>query len=261
MEKCGLIIVLSVLILLPPTCLVAQVLDEAFCGFEKYRAIKIGIPIRGGHDQLAVSTVAPTYPPGAMESRGFAAITVHAIIDREGNVVDTCASGPKRFADSATDAVSKWKFKKNFGFGTRGTSSEAPRYARIVLRVDFIPPSHGKELLSAPARDEDLGVCSESCNQKSTVRISAGMLLRRATEKVKLQFPMLHASTLRGEVVLAVVVDELGSVVCAQAVSGHPIAVSAAMDAIPKWRFRPFVQRGERRPMCGRIVLPYDARR
>src|SRR5947207_316691 len=44
---------------------------------------------------------------------------------------------------------------------------------------------------------------------------------------------------LAGVVVVEVRFESTGKVVCARAKSGHPIAVSAAMEAVPKWTFKP----------------------
>jgi len=51
-----------------------------------------------------------------------------------------------------------------------------------------------------------------------------------------------------------------GKVACARATSGHPIAISAAMEAVPKWTFKPALRNGAPKAGCGRITIRYRLR-
>ena len=50
---------------------------------------------------------------------------------------------------------------------------------------------------------------------------------------------------LQGDVVLRAVIDKGGSVVELQVISGHPLLVKAAMDAVRQWRYKPTLLNGE----------------
>ena len=50
---------------------------------------------------------------------------------------------------------------------------------------------------------------------------------------------------LQGDVVLHAVIDKGGSVVELQVISGHPLLVKAAMDAVRQWRYKPTLLNGE----------------
>lgn len=65
---------------------------------------------------------------------------------------------------------------------------------------------------------------------------------------------------LSGTVVMEIRLDPNGKVACARAKSGHPIAISAAMQAIPKWTFKPVLSNGVRKAGCGRITIKYSLR-
>jgi TonB family protein len=65
---------------------------------------------------------------------------------------------------------------------------------------------------------------------------------------------------LRGTVVVEVRFDLDGKVECFRAKSGHPIAISAAVEAIPKWTFKPLLSNGVPRAGCGRITIKYRLR-
>ncbi len=50
---------------------------------------------------------------------------------------------------------------------------------------------------------------------------------------------------IQGSVVLAVVIAKTGEIQSVQLVSGHPLLVQAAMDAVKQWRYRPYLLDGE----------------
>lgn len=65
---------------------------------------------------------------------------------------------------------------------------------------------------------------------------------------------------LAGIVVLDVRFESTGKVACASAKSGHPIAIAAAMAAVPKWTFKPLNSHGVTKGGCGRITIRYRLR-
>lgn len=65
---------------------------------------------------------------------------------------------------------------------------------------------------------------------------------------------------LAGNVVMEVRFDASGKVACAHAKSGHPIAISAAMEAIKKWTFKPVESSGVANSGCGLISIKYRLR-
>lgn len=65
---------------------------------------------------------------------------------------------------------------------------------------------------------------------------------------------------LAGTVVLEVAFDSDGKPFCFRAKSSHPIAVSAAMEALPKWTFKPLSVKGTPKSGCGQITIKYRLR-
>jgi len=63
-----------------------------------------------------------------------------------------------------------------------------------------------------------------------------------------------------GEVVVNVRFASDGKVTCASPESGHPIAVSAAMEALRRWAFKPVMENGVRKGGCGQITIGYRLR-
>lgn len=63
-----------------------------------------------------------------------------------------------------------------------------------------------------------------------------------------------------GTVVLEVRFEAEGKVACARAISGHPIAIAAAMEAIRKWTFKPLTLNRAGKSSCGQITIKYRIR-
>ena len=63
-----------------------------------------------------------------------------------------------------------------------------------------------------------------------------------------------------GITVLEVRFEADGTVACARARSGHPIAISAAMEAIRKWTFKPVLSNGVAKGACGTVTIKYRLR-
>jgi hypothetical protein len=91
--------------------------------------------------------------------------------------------------------------------------------------------------------------------------LASSDLMSRATNTTALSAPMLGSGHLAGKVTLEILIDADGKVECARAIEGHPIAVSSALDAVPKWTFKPYLLRGRRKAVLGVLVVPYDFQR
>jgi TonB family protein len=74
---------------------------------------------------------------------------------------------------------------------------------------------------------------------------------------VKAAYPIeAQLEKLQGEVVLKIVVSETGDVESAEVVSGHPELAKAAVDAVKKWKFQPFIRNSK--PVKASVKLPFD---
>ncbi|HVN20454.1 MAG TPA: energy transducer TonB [Dongiaceae bacterium] len=69
-----------------------------------------------------------------------------------------------------------------------------------------------------------------------------GMLIRRVEPKYP---PLAIAARIQGPVVLTAVISKAGTIDNLKLVSGHPMLVPAALDAVSQWRYRPYVLNGE----------------
>lgn len=73
-------------------------------------------------------------------------------------------------------------------------------------------------------------------------QLSEGQLLKR----VEPVYPHIAASAgIQGQVKLHAIIARDGSIQSLSAISGHPLLVRAALDAVGQWRYRPYYLNGE----------------
>ena len=75
-----------------------------------------------------------------------------------------------------------------------------------------------------------------------TSTILEGNLIRRVLPS----YPALARSArIQGPVVLAAIISKAGTIENLQAISGHPMLVPAAIEAVSQWRYRPYILNNE----------------
>jgi TonB family protein len=84
---------------------------------------------------------------------------------------------------------------------------------------------------------------------------AAGLLL----EKVVPDYPPLaRQAHVVGSVVLDANISKDGAVENLRAVSGHPLLIPAAIDAVKHWRYKPYVQNGQAVPVNTQITVNFS---
>ncbi len=62
---------------------------------------------------------------------------------------------------------------------------------------------------------------------------------------------------IQGPVVLEAIIDRAGTIENLRTISGHPMLVSAAVNAVSQWRYRPFILNGEAIEVETRITVNF----
>ncbi|HLZ40495.1 MAG TPA: energy transducer TonB [Candidatus Sulfotelmatobacter sp.] len=75
-----------------------------------------------------------------------------------------------------------------------------------------------------------------------TSTILEGSLIRRVQPVYP---PLARMARIQGSVVVAAIISKAGTMEHVQAISGHPMLIPAAVDAVSQWRYRPYVLNGE----------------
>jgi len=77
------------------------------------------------------------------------------------------------------------------------------------------------------------------------IRISQGVTKGLCIHKVEPAYPPLaRAARVQGDVVLNAVIDVNGQITNLQLVSGHPMLVPSAIEAVKQWRYKPYLLNG-----------------
>ena len=75
---------------------------------------------------------------------------------------------------------------------------------------------------------------------------TSSMLQGRLVRRVDPVYPALARYVrIQGQVVLAATISKTGTIEHLQVLSGHPMLVNAALEAVSQWRYRPYVLNGE----------------
>jgi TonB family protein len=99
-----------------------------------------------------------------------------------------------------------------------------------------------------------LAISFPAFGQAAFTCISPDDATKHLTKKVQADYPSLAEVTrIEGVVLLQVGIDEAGTPSVVQVMSGHPLLVQAAADAVRRWRYRPF-ELGGKLTMVNTIV-------
>lgn len=78
------------------------------------------------------------------------------------------------------------------------------------------------------------------------IRVSQGVIAGMLIHKVEPIYPPLAKSArVQGNVILSAVISKEGTIQNLHVVSGHPMLIPAALEAVQQWRYRPFLVTGE----------------
>jgi protein TonB len=57
--------------------------------------------------------------------------------------------------------------------------------------------------------------------------------------------PLARQARIQGNVVLQAVISKQGTIENLQVISGHPMLVPAALEAVKQWRYKPYLLNGD----------------
>ncbi len=78
------------------------------------------------------------------------------------------------------------------------------------------------------------------------VRVSQGVTTGLLIHKVQPVYPPIaKAARVQGEVQLKAIISKEGTIEDLQLVSGHPMLVPPAIEAVKQWRYRPYLLNGQ----------------
>jgi protein TonB len=77
---------------------------------------------------------------------------------------------------------------------------------------------------------------------KVSAGVTSGLLIRKITPNYP---PLAKQARIQGSVVLQAVIGKDGTIQNLRAVSGHPMLIQSAIDAVRQWKYKPYFLNGE----------------
>ena len=193
-----------------------------------------------------LTKVSPVYPPDAKANGVSGVVVMRALISKQGAIENlTVVSGPEELRASATDAVSQWTYKP---YLLNGEATEVD----TTITVNYTLGSAAATARSNAAAGDDLGMFDGPPQPGETntqlgpgvpgaTRIGAGVMAGMIVKKVAPVYPAsAKAHFVTGSVVMRAIIGKDGTISSLRVVSGPEELRDSAMDAVKKWRYKPY---------------------
>jgi periplasmic protein TonB len=166
-----------------------------------------------------------TVPPAAPAPRSIELVDTHT--EHSAGTSEMFGGriiAPPRIPDSINRVVDRENLAApdpNAVFNSVGSNSQSSAMQQ-VLTARAVPPPH-PDVHRSPVH---------------VSKLDEGAILKR----VQPVYPApARAARIQGRVVIAALIDTEGRIVNLHLVSGNPLLVNAAMDAVKQWRYRPYI--------------------
>ena len=197
---------------------------------------------------LLIKKVPPVYPPLARQARIQGTVILKIVINKAGDVRDVqLFSGHPMLAPAAIDAVNQWKYQP---YMQDGEAIEVTTNVRVNFALAGEPAP-------VPVGDTPGGVMGGVVGtvlgsrprailvSEGVYRVSEGEMRELRIEKIDPVYPPIAIQErIQGPVVLDLRIIQTGDVEQVSLVSGHPMLVSPATEAVKQWKYKPYMKEG-----------------
>jgi len=177
---------------------------------------------------LLLRRVQPVYPPLARQARIQGTVVLSAVINKSGEIVDLkLISGHPMLAPAAIAAVKQWKYQS---YMLNGEAVPVKTQIQVNFTLSENPTG---TMASIPGTNPHL-------------QIREGAMRALRIQTIDPIYPPLALQThVQGSVILIVVVNSSGDVENLAPITGPPMLVEAATEAVKQWKYRPYLLNGE----------------
>lgn len=208
-----------------------------------------------------IHEVLPAYPAVAGEKPAQEDVLVSVVVDENGKIKMTgvikssnegieCSTCFSAVEQAALEAVKKWEYQPFMAEGKplvvsswivfRFHSGPKPS-VEILTRSEESTPKYVFSVLASLPQDSSPAIPRRSFDS-GKVMVTPELMEDHLIHKDEPVYPqMAKIAHIQGNVVLKCIIDEQGDVSDVKAVSGHPILIQSALDAVKKWKYRPFL--------------------
>jgi TonB family protein len=189
------------------------------------------------------------YPPAAKVKKIQGQVAGLILVSENGDVENVLFSkGDPLLAAAAEEAAKRWKFKPVLKDG-----KPVPVVARATF--NFALADNIQDTKDVAAELDHIGPFPQR------VRVSQGVTAGLIAYKVQPDYPPeARQARIQGTVVLRAVISKDGSIEGLTLVSGHPMLAPAAIDAVKRWRYRPYLLFGNPVEVDTEILVNFQLR-
>lgn len=206
---------------------------------------------------------APEYPAAALEEHAQGGVFVQVVVDGNGKVEkalgQVCPNCSPILRKAAVQAVEQWQYQPTllngkpvtvnswviFRFRLEGRSVEIVSRSESATLAPDAPKLEVQVVSAAPVAG-GANSTSGAVTPPQKLSISADVAERNVVSKINPQYPqMARIAHIQGDVIISGIINREGKIVEAKALSGHPILVQSALEAIKQWQYKPFWLNGE----------------
>ena len=183
-----------------------------------------------------LSGMLPAYPEAAKAGNLKGVVDLLVVVNESGTVSKiTVGAGNPILAKSAIRAVKKWKYRPVLLDGTPIAVS-----GEVVLTFRGGPKPSILE------------------SGQSTLRRVACTSPSRLLRRVEPEYPKVaKIAHVTGNVELEIVIDKQGNVATAKALSGHPMLIESAVNAVKQWKYEPTILGDSAVMVEARVVMQF----
>lgn len=185
---------------------------------------------------ILVEKINPAYPEEAKKQGIQGLEIIQAQIDSSGNIINLkpLSSTHPVLTQSAMGAIKQWKY-------TPGTVSGLPTTVPLTVVVNFILDKQSQQ------------------SSQGEVRFSIDSPRLRLLVKVAPKYPAeAIENNIQGKVIIMAFVDKNGYISHNKVFAGHPLLAKAAVSAIKKWRFEPYMIAGQRQSILFTVTVDFN---
>ncbi len=180
---------------------------------------------------VPVKITEPVWPEEAKAKGVHGTVVLNLYISQAGEVEQAeVVSGDPSLTQAAVDCVKQWRFQPYYKNGAA---------VKVLFRNAAVEVGAHSDAYKVGE------ILSHASSTPARVRISSDAAQSILIKRVAPKYPaMARAARIQGSIVLAVEIDKTGIPVGIQVVSGHPMLIQAAIDAVRQWRYKPYLLNG-----------------
>jgi hypothetical protein len=180
-------------------------------------------------------------------------VLLSVVITNHGFVRDaTVVSGPATLQQLALKLVNRKKYRGK-PIEQWGTAPAGPSARQLMLAVTF-----AKQKGMPPKIAQAMPAGVSGCVYVSRVRVSPKVMACYLLDRTEPVYPA-ETQNIKDPLMLHLVIDKEGNVRKVEKISGPEPLVSAAVEAVTKWKYRPYFLNGEPVDVDTTVDLPAKA--